>query len=196
MEVKLVVVGGQKSGQEIPVVGKNFIIGRGEDCQLRPGSPMVSRQHCAVLLEAGRVTVRDLGSKNGTFVNGEAISGERELKAGDKLSVGPLEFEVRVSVPIGGKKKPKVRSVQEAAARTVQAAGGEDLDVTQWLDEEEEDEQDTVSTSRGSANLAAHRDDTTRQPSGPDPLRTTQKKPESSREAADDVLKQLFNKKL
>jgi pSer/pThr/pTyr-binding forkhead associated (FHA) protein len=195
MEVKLIVLGGQKSGQEVPVVGDRFVIGRGEECQLRPGSPMVSRRHCVILLEEGRVAVEDLGSKNGTFVNGEEISGQRELKAGDKLSVGPLEFEVRVAVPIGGKKKPKVRSVQEAAARTVQAAAGEDVDIAQWLDDED-DEQETVTTGRGTIDSATHRgDETVRQQPAADAPRSTQKKPASSRDAAEEALNQVFGKK-
>ena len=139
VDVKLIVVGGQHPGQEIPVPGPKFFVGRAEDCQLRPRSDMVSRHHCALLVEEGFVAVRDFGSKNGTFVNGERVKAERELKAGDRLRIGPLEFDIQLSVSVSGKKKPKVQSVQEAAARTVQtSAPGEDVDVAGWLESGDE----------------------------------------------------------
>jgi len=137
MEVKLIVVSGKHAGKVVPVAGPKFFIGRAEDCQLRPGSDLVSRHHCVILVEEGLVTVRDFGSKNGTFVNAEKVKNEQELKSGDVLKVGPLEFEVRLAVEVGGKKKPKVRSVQEAAARTVQTADDEEeLDIFSLLGEE------------------------------------------------------------
>ncbi|OHB82118.1 MAG: hypothetical protein A2V98_24740 [Planctomycetes bacterium RBG_16_64_12] len=132
MEVKLVVVAGTRAGEEVPVAGPKFFIGRAEDCQLRPHSEMVSRHHCAIVVEEGFVGVRDFGSKNGTFVNGSLVRGEQELKSGDRLTVGDLEFEVQLGVSIGGKKKPKVRSVLEAAARTVES-GADEMDLDSWL---------------------------------------------------------------
>jgi len=129
MEVNLIVVGGNRDGEKVSVMGAKFFVGRAEDCHLRPQSDMVSRHHAVILTEEGFVAVRDFGSKNGTFVNGEKIRIERELKNGDKLRFGPLEFEVELTVPVGGKKKPKVHSVQEAAARTVASAPADDDDV-------------------------------------------------------------------
>jgi len=164
MEAKLVVVGGKQAGKEIPIPGAKFLIGRGEDCQLRPQSDLVSRQHCAILVEAGTVTVRDLNSRNGTLVNGERIKGDRELKTGDRLKIGPLEFDVQLSVPVAGKKKPKVRNIQEAAARTVESAvgGTEDLDISSWLEDQEETEAsfgarstDTLPFSTASTSVTA-----------------------------------------
>lgn len=132
MDLKLVVVTGKKAGEEVPVAGPKFFIGRAEDCQLRPRSDLVSRHHCAITVEEGFVGVRDFGSKNGTFVNGEQVRGEQELKNGDRLKVGELELEVQLNVAIGGKKKPKVQSVQEAAARTVESTV-DDMDLDSWL---------------------------------------------------------------
>lgn len=139
MDVKLVVVHGKHAGQEIPIPGPKFFIGRAEDCNLRPHSDLVSRHHCVIMVEEGFVAVRDFNSKNGTYVNGDKIAGETELKSGDHLKVGQIEFEVQIAATAAGKKAPKVRSVQEAAARTVQSArpqGGEkDLDLGDWFDE-------------------------------------------------------------
>ena len=144
MDVKLVVLSGKHPGQEIAVQGPEFLVGRAPECKLRPNSDMVSRRHCMISIAEGRATIRDLGSRNGTIVNDQKITGEHELRTGDKIKIGPLEFEVQLSTSIGGKKKPKVQNVQEAAARTVEAAKPRDNepDISDWLDEEE-DENDT-----------------------------------------------------
>src|SRR5262249_18227175 len=65
-------------------------------CQLRPASQAISKRHCAVMARGGKVFVRDFGSTNGTFVNDAQVTGEQEIKDGDHLRVGPLEFKVRV----------------------------------------------------------------------------------------------------
>lgn len=133
MEVRLKVLVGKNAGQELPVPGPKFFIGRAEDCQLRPRSDLISRHHCVLLIEENFVAIRDFGSKNGTVVNGERIVGEHELKQGDRLTIGPLEFELVVPVPAVAKKRPKVESIKEAAARTAEAHGHDKLDVSQWL---------------------------------------------------------------
>ncbi|MCL2304908.1 MAG: FHA domain-containing protein [Planctomycetaceae bacterium] len=146
MEVQLVVAGGSKAGQVIPIPGAKFLIGRAEDCHLKPRSELISRYHCAIISEDGYVAIRDLGSKNGVYLNGERVSLENELKSGDKLSLGPLEFVVNLSVgkqsvsvapDVSGKeevateddkkeigtklpKKPKVNSIEAAVVRTVE----------------------------------------------------------------------------
>src|SRR5688572_14629927 len=114
MEVRLKVLVGKNAGQELSVPGPKFFVGRAEDCQLRPRSDLISRHHCALIIEENLVAVRDFGSKNGTHVNGERVAAERELKDGDILKVGPLEFEVSIKVSVTAKKRPKVTSVEEA----------------------------------------------------------------------------------
>lgn len=136
MDVKLLVANGKKAGQVVPVTGPKFFIGRAEDCHLRPRSDTVSRHHCALLLESGLVLVRDLGSKNGTFVNDQRVRPEAEVRNGDRLRVGQLEFEVQMVTAIGGKKKPAVQSVQEVAVRTATGSGPlneEDRKLDDWL---------------------------------------------------------------
>ena len=96
MAVQLVVASGNRMGHVIPVSTKKFIIGRADDCHMKPRSEMVSRYHCAILV-GDDVVVRDLGSKNGVRLNGEKISTEKKLKNGDKLVVGPLEFYVHIT---------------------------------------------------------------------------------------------------
>jgi len=210
MDVKLIVVGGRHAGKEIPAPGPEFLIGRGEECQLRPQSNMVSRKHCAILVEEGAVRVRDFQSRNGTFVNGQRVQGEAPLRGGDHLKIGPLEFEVRVDVPVGGKKKPKVHSIQEAAARSAQnKSGADDADISNWLEEGEDNEQpaqaargDDTYAGTGSATAVGgpQADEPGKRAVDPDaaailgPSKHAKPKAESSRSAAADVLNQMFGK--
>ncbi len=147
MDVTLKVVTGSNVGQELAVPAPRFFIGRAEDCQLRPKSDLISRHHCVLLVENESLAVRDLGSRNGTFVNDERIMGERELKMGDRLKVGALEFVVHLAEKAAGpaKKRPKVTSIQEVVARTVEGAGSGESDVASWL---EDDAPDTAVPTR------------------------------------------------
>ncbi|MGQ9604676.1 MAG: FHA domain-containing protein [Thermogutta sp.] len=138
MDVKLVVANGKFAGKAIPVAGPKFFIGRAEDCQLRPASELVSRHHCVIIVEGDYVAVRDFGSKNGTYVNGQRVRGEIMLKDGDTLTVGVLEFTVRTAAAPVKPSKPKVESVMEAVTRTAAQAASTDFDVDSWLDESAE----------------------------------------------------------
>ena len=53
MELRLKVLDGKHAGQEIRIPGPKFLIGRGDDCQLRPKSDSVSRRHCMLQIEKG-----------------------------------------------------------------------------------------------------------------------------------------------
>ena len=96
MIVQLVVAGGNRTGQVVPITVEKFVIGRAEDCHLRPRSEMISRYHCVIHV-GDDVVVRDLGSKNGVRLNGERVSAEQKIKNGDKLVIGPLEFYVHIA---------------------------------------------------------------------------------------------------
>jgi len=96
MKVVLVVASGVHTGKEIVIPGTQFVIGRDEDCNLRPASPAISKRHCAITLKDDDVTIRDLGSTNGTAVNDAVIGGEVTLQPGDRVKVGPLDFTIRI----------------------------------------------------------------------------------------------------
>ena len=99
MKLKLIVLAGAKEGTEIPLRKDKFLIGRAKECALRAGSEAISRRHCAIIRRESGYTVRDLGSRNGTHVNGEKITAEVALKDGDELRVGPLTFSVATAEP-------------------------------------------------------------------------------------------------
>lgn len=93
---ELKVVGGKHAGQIVPLNRRKFLIGREQDCQLRPNSEMVSRHHCVFSVDDYSVRLRDLGSTNGTLVNGDRIRRETVLAAGDRIIIGNLEFELAI----------------------------------------------------------------------------------------------------
>lgn len=94
--VELRVLTGTQAGTLIPVPEGKFLIGREHDCNLRPNSELISRHHCVFTLDPYSIRLRDLGSTNGTFVNGERLRGMTVLKPGDRVVAGKLEVMVVV----------------------------------------------------------------------------------------------------
>lgn len=139
MQVKFKLLKGSHAGKEVKLPAPKCLIGRNDDCHLKPQSEAVSRRHCVILTTDTEVTIRDLNSRNGTHVNGEKISGDTVLLNGDIVKVGPLEFEMLIEHTAARIKRPKVSDIKEAATRIVQttaSASSQDLsDVTAWLDE-------------------------------------------------------------
>jgi predicted component of type VI protein secretion system len=146
MQVKLKVLTGSHTGKDVSVSTDVFFIGRGDQCQLRPKSESVSRKHCVLVIKEGRLLIQDLNSRNGTFVNDQRLNPERArvLKAGDKIQIGKLGFEIDIDHALGGAKKPQVTGIGDAAQRVVAGADSkaEEVDVTGWLEEADQVERD------------------------------------------------------
>jgi two-component system, NtrC family, response regulator AtoC len=92
----------------------SLTIGRGEDAAVRLDHASISRRHAAVLCADGDVAVADLGSHNGTWVNGERIDGRRALHTGDTIAIGEATLVLH--------RPPGTRATEEAlpAARLLQ----------------------------------------------------------------------------
>ncbi|MCA9087086.1 MAG: FHA domain-containing protein [Planctomycetaceae bacterium] len=101
LQAELRVSSGKHAGSTIPLPQGKFLVGREEDCHLRPNSDLVSRHHCVFTVDDYSCRLRDLGSTNGTLVNGERLRGAVVLKTGDKVSIGKLDFDVVVHDPSG-----------------------------------------------------------------------------------------------
>ena len=89
----------QSSNIRTVIVRHDIVIGRGADCNLRISAPQVSRRHCFLRIHDGRVTVTDLESCNGTWLDGEkTVPGKSyHLEDGMNLAVGPICFTARVT---------------------------------------------------------------------------------------------------
>lgn len=135
MDVILKVIEGAKAGSKVAVKKDRFLIGRSPKCHLCAGSTAISRKHCAILRHDAKVTIADLGSRNGTLVNGKKITEEVELSSGDELTVGPLKFMVTITHGINNAKKPEVKTVADAVERTAQKGDSsfQEDDISNWL---------------------------------------------------------------
>jgi pSer/pThr/pTyr-binding forkhead associated (FHA) protein len=223
MLVRLKILHGSNVGKEIKIPVPKCIIGRGDDCHLRPQSDAVSRQHCAIITAENEVIVRDMSSRNGTYVNGERVGEEAVLLSGDVLRVGPLEFEMIIEQTKAKLKRSVVSDIKEAVARTAESsnvsATTELGDISDWLDEG-----DAVAKERKTLDPDTRQfrlDDTANPEAGekkPEqattdtkamdpPTKRPEKKPpgklpprpsdqaKDSRDAAADMLKKFFNRR-
>ncbi len=81
-------ISGKYQGGEFPLkVDKQIVIGRSSELDMVLVEDMVSRKHAKISFSDGKITIEDLGSTNGTFVNGEKIKQAR-LKEGDRILIG------------------------------------------------------------------------------------------------------------
>jgi DNA-binding winged helix-turn-helix (wHTH) protein len=72
------------------------VLGRDPDVEIYLDSPGVSRRHARITIAAGRATIEDLGSKNGTFVGEQLVHGSRLLSDGDIIAIGSLKLALKV----------------------------------------------------------------------------------------------------
>ena len=89
------------ASREFRLGDREHLIGRDPDADITLEATVISRRHARIVVNGGRATVEDLGSKNGTFVGDERISGPYELHDGDELRIGDftLTFRAGAAVP-------------------------------------------------------------------------------------------------
>jgi pSer/pThr/pTyr-binding forkhead associated (FHA) protein len=78
---------GQLAGERWTIEESEFLIGRGDDCQIILPERQVSRHHARITSEQGTYILHDLGSKNGTHLNGNRVIGSTHLKDGDEIQI-------------------------------------------------------------------------------------------------------------
>lgn len=219
MILKLKVTDGSNAGKEIIVNKDKFLIGRADECGLRPHSDAISRRHCVIIKSDKVVGVRDLKSRNGTIVNGEKITGDKRLRNGDKLEVGPLKFEVVIE-KTAAVEKPAAKKSPATAAQT----GGMADMVSDWLEEaddvakaeqrlnanetreyrfdetskievsKDDEETSTKETKEIKADKKDKKDKDKEEPGKLPKFEVKKEQPKDSREAAQQVLRKLFNR--
>ena len=165
VEAALKILSERQKGTVIPLPVGRFLIGREEDCQLRPNSELVSRHHCVFTNDEFTLRVRDLGSTNGTFVNGEPLRGGVVLTSGDRVTVGKIEFQVLLGEDVAaggvasdGEGAAEAEPAGPAAVEDDAAAGGAENTTTgeSVVDENAPvDETTTVVASETSTEIPA-----------------------------------------
>lgn len=131
MDYELVIVRGRSGSQTLKLADGVTTVGRHDDCQLRIKSSQVSRRHCEIFEKKGLLLVKDLGSANGTFVNGKKIDGQRVLEPGDELMVGQVKLRVAraaaAASPTGSNANAKPGRPGDTAVAAVPAGASSDL---------------------------------------------------------------------
>jgi pSer/pThr/pTyr-binding forkhead associated (FHA) protein len=95
MQVVLVMFRGDGERRSFSIVHDVTVIGRREDCDFRIPLGEISRKHCRLIKDGDTLRAEDLGSSNGTYVNGERVQ-EAQLSPGDSLKVGSIVFVVQI----------------------------------------------------------------------------------------------------
>ena len=72
------------------------LVGRDRDCAVRIDSATLSRRHARIVVTGGETTVEDLGSKNGTHVNGQRVEQPVALRDSDQIQVGSVTMTYRI----------------------------------------------------------------------------------------------------
>jgi phosphoserine phosphatase RsbU/P len=97
----LITVNGPTPGQRFALDGDCTLIGRQPDAGIYLDALAVSRQHARILHEEGTYYVEDLGSSNGTWLNGSRLCAREPLTEGDMLQIGPYLFNLQPDPPAG-----------------------------------------------------------------------------------------------
>lgn len=116
-------ISGKYQGGEFPIVNdKPIIVGRSSDLDMVLVEDMVSRKHARITMQQDQIWIEDLGSTNGTFVNGEKIKRAR-LKEGDRVLIGTSILKVIAGEGKGDSTDAAKQNLENVAAarRTTQA---------------------------------------------------------------------------
>jgi pSer/pThr/pTyr-binding forkhead associated (FHA) protein len=135
MDVKLVVEKGASRTPTLHLRSEETIVGRRQGCDIRIPSASVSRRHCLLSFREGYLSVEDLDSANGTFLNGETVAGRQVVRPGDRLQIGPITFVVEYQLTQDA--IDRLRDEEEAAFEVLEDKSEE---AAMWLDVKEEPE--------------------------------------------------------
>ncbi|HEX5747099.1 MAG TPA: FHA domain-containing protein [Archangium sp.] len=95
MSFQLTIAEGKEAGKEFEFEQDSVLIGRVTECDVVLYDAGISRRHCRIFVEGGQYFVEDLGSSNGTQLNGKLVKEKQPLAEGDQLSLGPVVFVFR-----------------------------------------------------------------------------------------------------
>jgi pSer/pThr/pTyr-binding forkhead associated (FHA) protein len=131
MNYVLQIVRGRSATNTLKLMDGVNSIGRHDDCLIRIRSAQVSRRHCEVFEDKGRLMVKDLGSSNGTYVNGKRVLGQQPLNAGDVLSIGGVSLRVDLAAgasPVPDAAKPALKPGDTAEVQALAVDDALELD--------------------------------------------------------------------
>jgi predicted component of type VI protein secretion system len=145
MQVRLIVKT-QRNRRVLTINRAIAVVGRAKGCSVRIPESDVSRRHCRIAQKDGFVVIEDLKSLNGTFVNGERVTGARAIRPGDAVDVGPLRFVVGYELTAAAKARLEAFGTD---VELLPADSGpdflDDVEGVEWVEEDADDEGDVAS---------------------------------------------------
>lgn len=152
MEANLVMQLKNKAPRVIPVPNEVSVIGRQKNCDFRIPLESISRRHCQVECSEEAVVLRDLGSRNGTILNGTRINdAEQVLEPGDQIKIGPITFIIQIDgqpdsnsleTSQAAPEEASPAAPEDASSDTFMAVGEDGLDSDDGLEGALEDADD------------------------------------------------------
>jgi pSer/pThr/pTyr-binding forkhead associated (FHA) protein len=129
MNVNLVLLKKNGSHKFFPLPSSVTVIGRRHSCDLCIPLVSVSRRHCQLNYDDGVLKIRDLDSRNGTYLNGKRIN-EAVIQAGDSIKIGPLTFVLQID--------GQPQTIAEPAS-SIQSSSRQDVAAEDIIDERLDD---------------------------------------------------------
>src|SRR4051794_38167040 len=118
---------GEGKGLSVRVEGERFLVGSGPECQLMIGNESAAPLHAYFEIgEGGRVALHDLGSEQGTYVNGERVDGSRVIEGGEEVKIGNTLLTTSLADP--AEEKPQ-EPPENAPAVRVTTEDGQTVEV-------------------------------------------------------------------
>jgi predicted component of type VI protein secretion system len=121
-QFQLIMRSGPTPGAIFPLEGDQLNIGRDSTNEVTINDAEISRRHARLTFQGGKYVLEDLGSTNGTFVNGQRLAGPRVLKAGEVVSFGEqivLVFEVVTNDPGATMISPRAAAIPSVSRPAV-----------------------------------------------------------------------------
>jgi len=121
-QFQLIMRSGPTPGAAFALEGDQMTIGRDSSNEITINDAEVSRRHARLTFQGGKYVLEDLGSTNGTFVNGQRLAGPRVLKAGEVVSFGEqivLVFEASTFDPAATVASPRAAAAIPSVSRPV-----------------------------------------------------------------------------
>jgi pSer/pThr/pTyr-binding forkhead associated (FHA) protein len=139
MNVNLVLLKKNGLHKFFPLPSSVTVIGRRHSCDLCIPLMSVSRRHCQLNSDDGVLKIRDLNSRNGTYLNGKRIK-EAVIQAGDSIKIGPLTFVLQID----GQPQTIAEPASSAQSSSRQDVAAEDIIDEQLDDFAELDDLDSL----------------------------------------------------
>jgi pSer/pThr/pTyr-binding forkhead associated (FHA) protein len=125
-------VSGSTFGKTYPLFG-TMTVGRAADCDISIPGEEISRKHAKLQVQVDGIAIEDLGSSNGTFINGKRVQ-SGVAKGGDEIRLDPVRFMlVAPGQEMGGAKAPAAATPAAAAPKPAAAAGGGAMKSIAWV---------------------------------------------------------------